>query len=312
MITNIGLFAQKGIGTNTPNESAILELRSTHKGFLPPRMTQAQMLAIINPVAGLMVYFTDCAPAAPYIHNGTEYSALLLFNQQLTVTNCTGFSDAFPLGPTDATGVDFRVEITNTGFATLSLTPSITDLTLSGPGLGTVTVSGVSPSTLVTLSAGQSQIITYSFSGVAATTGALDVNGDWSNFGAVCSNATQTESSYTLTNANTSFLTTASGTFQAALDASGKTINDLISEDELLDLIANSNSDTLNKIAGILGVTLQFSGTYGINIVARRDDTTIVRFLFKQSELDTVIQSSYILGSSVSLHSNWGKLLIFK
>lgn len=53
------LFAQVGIGTSTPNASAQLDVSSTTKGFLPPRMTQAQRQGINSPTAGLMVYQTD-------------------------------------------------------------------------------------------------------------------------------------------------------------------------------------------------------------------------------------------------------------
>ena len=34
-------FSQVGIGTNTPNASAALDITSTTSGFLPPRMTEA-------------------------------------------------------------------------------------------------------------------------------------------------------------------------------------------------------------------------------------------------------------------------------
>jgi hypothetical protein len=49
-----------GIGTATPNNSAILDVSSTTKGLLPPRMTHAQLLAISNPANGLIVFCTDC------------------------------------------------------------------------------------------------------------------------------------------------------------------------------------------------------------------------------------------------------------
>ena len=56
------VFAQVGIGTNTPNSSSVLELNSTTKAFIPPRMTTSQRNAIASPVAGMMVYntTTDC------------------------------------------------------------------------------------------------------------------------------------------------------------------------------------------------------------------------------------------------------------
>lgn len=51
-------YCQIGIGTTTVEESAIVELKSTDKGFLPPRMTFYEMENISNPTEGLMVYNT--------------------------------------------------------------------------------------------------------------------------------------------------------------------------------------------------------------------------------------------------------------
>src|ERR1041385_3122803 len=48
-----------GIGTTTPDASAILELLSNNKGFLAPRMTTAGMLAIPTPANSLLIYNTD-------------------------------------------------------------------------------------------------------------------------------------------------------------------------------------------------------------------------------------------------------------
>lgn len=42
------------------DESAALEISTTTKGFLPPRMTQAQRDAISTPAAGLTIFCTDC------------------------------------------------------------------------------------------------------------------------------------------------------------------------------------------------------------------------------------------------------------
>ena len=47
-----------GIGTATPDNSALVEMSSTSKGFLPPRMTQAEIQDISNPANGLIVYCT--------------------------------------------------------------------------------------------------------------------------------------------------------------------------------------------------------------------------------------------------------------
>jgi hypothetical protein len=51
--------ASAGIGTTTPNGAAALEVSSTTKGFLPPRLTTAQRDAISAPPDGLVVFNTD-------------------------------------------------------------------------------------------------------------------------------------------------------------------------------------------------------------------------------------------------------------
>ena len=47
-----------GIGTTNPHTSAQLDVSSTAKGFLPPRMTTAQRNAIASPTPGLMLFNT--------------------------------------------------------------------------------------------------------------------------------------------------------------------------------------------------------------------------------------------------------------
>lgn len=48
-----------GIGTNTPNPSARLDIQSTNSGILIPRLTTVQRKGIANPEMGLMVFDTD-------------------------------------------------------------------------------------------------------------------------------------------------------------------------------------------------------------------------------------------------------------
>ncbi len=45
-----------GIGTPTPNNSAILDVQSNSKGMLIPRMTTAQRAAISSPATGLLIF----------------------------------------------------------------------------------------------------------------------------------------------------------------------------------------------------------------------------------------------------------------
>jgi hypothetical protein len=58
------MFAQVGINADnsTPDGSAMLDVKSTSKGLLPPRMTFADRNAIQNPADGLLVYCSNCNP----------------------------------------------------------------------------------------------------------------------------------------------------------------------------------------------------------------------------------------------------------
>jgi len=70
-------FAQVGIGTTNPDNSAALDITSTKKGLLIPRMTNAQRLAIASPV-GLLVYVTDFDGGTFLFYNGTDWKELSL------------------------------------------------------------------------------------------------------------------------------------------------------------------------------------------------------------------------------------------
>ena len=60
--------AQVGIGTTAPDNSALLEIKSTTKGFLPPRMTTTERDAISAPVNGLQVFNTSTNCLELYIN----------------------------------------------------------------------------------------------------------------------------------------------------------------------------------------------------------------------------------------------------
>ena len=54
-------YAQVGIGTTEPNASAALDITSTTKGLLTPRMTASERNAINAAATGLIIFCTDCA-----------------------------------------------------------------------------------------------------------------------------------------------------------------------------------------------------------------------------------------------------------
>jgi len=67
-------FEKNVSNTSTNNSSALVTLNSTTQGFLPPRMTNAQMVAIATPAAGLVVY--DTTNNKLNVYDGTAWIAV--------------------------------------------------------------------------------------------------------------------------------------------------------------------------------------------------------------------------------------------
>ena len=61
MLSPVLTFGQNnvGIGTNTPDPSAVVDMTATDKGMLVPRVTTVQRTGITAPAEGLLVYDTD-------------------------------------------------------------------------------------------------------------------------------------------------------------------------------------------------------------------------------------------------------------
>lgn len=59
MLPILSLGQSVGVNTPTPHSSAVLDVNSTEKGFLPPRMTTAQRDAIASPSPGLVIYNSE-------------------------------------------------------------------------------------------------------------------------------------------------------------------------------------------------------------------------------------------------------------
>jgi hypothetical protein len=74
MITDNGSAIAISTNSAAPDGSALLDMTSTNKGILIPRMTSVQRAQITTPAAGLMVYDTDLAGF--WFYNGTAWSGI--------------------------------------------------------------------------------------------------------------------------------------------------------------------------------------------------------------------------------------------
>jgi hypothetical protein len=84
-----------GIGTTSPVSSAVLDLNSTIRGFLPPRMTMANRNNIVNPTEGLMIWCNNCG----------IYGQIQVFNGNIWTNMTGGIALAQPaLGDNDGGG----------------------------------------------------------------------------------------------------------------------------------------------------------------------------------------------------------------
>lgn len=84
-------FSQIGIGTISPNISAQLDVTSTAKGLLPPRMTNQQKNAIVSTAAGLIVWCTNCGPNGELqVFNGTAWTNVSGANASIPSTTIVG------------------------------------------------------------------------------------------------------------------------------------------------------------------------------------------------------------------------------
>jgi hypothetical protein len=96
-----------GIGTTSPNNSALLDLTSTTMGLLIPRVTATQMNAIASPATGLLVYNTTANTF--YYYNGTAWVPFAAANTAWLLTGNSGTTAGTNfIGTTDS--VDWLVK----------------------------------------------------------------------------------------------------------------------------------------------------------------------------------------------------------
>ena len=146
LVFTASTYAQVGIGTTTPDPSAELDITSTTKGLLIPRMTNAQRKAISNPAAGLQVFVTDFDGGSFMFYDGTKWGTLS-FTKTIPDAPIIGTATT---GSAQAT-VSYTAPSSNGGSVITSYTatsnPGNITATVNQSGSGDITVTGLTNAT---------------------------------------------------------------------------------------------------------------------------------------------------------------------
>ncbi len=171
MAASFTTYGQVGIGTTTPEGA--LDIVSTNSGLILSRVANTAAVTAVN---GMMIY--DMSSTCVKAYENGAWTACLSAEALYALVDCdmNGFEGAYVVGLSSDASNDFTLTITNySGTADFSFNTS--DLTLSGSGIGSMSVSSVSPAS-ASLTVGQSQVVTYQLTGTPAA-GVLQA--DWSN-----------------------------------------------------------------------------------------------------------------------------------
>lgn len=163
---------------------AVLELESTTKGFLLPRMTAAQMAAITTPTSGMMVYCTDCGVGADgelrISYNGVWQTFKGNLTGNITGNAATVTTNSNLTGPITSTGNTTAVASqTGTGSkfvmdtAPTLVTPVLGDATATS--LNKLTITAPTTSATLTLANGCTLATAGAFSQTLTATAATNV-----------------------------------------------------------------------------------------------------------------------------------------
>ena len=145
---SLNLFSQNvGINTENPDSSAVLELKSSNQGFLPPRLTTAERDAIVSPAEGLIIY--NKTEKCINYYNGANWLSLCgsgtglgaeITSQPNNATVCESADTSFSVVANNAVSYQWQV---NKGVEWENITSAGSSPTFGGYNTNTLTLTGV-------------------------------------------------------------------------------------------------------------------------------------------------------------------------
>ena len=188
-----------GTNLNSIQSKAVLEIESTTKGFLPPRMTNTQLTARGN-VEGMIAWCSDCTSTSGsklMINNGSEWVSLLgykLANGKLLLGNSLGIAE----------------ESTTSGLGSIVLATSPTLVT---PNLGTPSAGIATNITGLPLTTGVTGVLPIANGGTGSSSqNFVDISSTQTVGGAKTFSAALTANSFVKTGGTASQFLMANGT----------------------------------------------------------------------------------------------------
>ncbi|MEA2105261.1 MAG: hypothetical protein U9P82_00845, partial [Bacteroidota bacterium] len=142
----------QGVGISessiTPDPSSILELRSTERGFLIPRMTEGERDAIATPATGLIVYNTSTDKLN--IYDGTTWR--VLFSGNVGINDIYGTTDRITIDKSNPANPIINIASTYGGQTSIDTLGTITtgtwnattiEVPYGGTGLTSITTNNL-------------------------------------------------------------------------------------------------------------------------------------------------------------------------